>query len=80
MTPREMEVFTLVAQGKTNKQIAADLSIGVHTVRTHIERIYAKLGADGRFHAISIGYLNGTLRTAADPVDSPDKTTTEGIQ
>src|SRR5881227_1380810 len=44
LTPRETDVLRLVAEGKANRQVAADLSIGENTVRTHVSSILAKLG------------------------------------
>jgi len=44
LTPRESEVFGLVAQGKTSKQIADTLTISVHTVNNHRKRICRKVG------------------------------------
>jgi DNA-binding NarL/FixJ family response regulator len=43
LTTREMEVFQLIAEGKANKQIAAELGIGMKTVETHRERLMEKL-------------------------------------
>jgi len=43
LTSREMEVFQLIAEGKANKQIAAELGIGMKTVETHRERLMEKL-------------------------------------
>ena len=43
LTSREMEVFQLIAEGKANKQIAAELGIGIKTVETHRERLMEKL-------------------------------------
>ena len=51
LTPREVEILHLVAQGKTNKEIAADLYISPLTVRTHLEHIYEKLGVGSRTEA-----------------------------
>jgi DNA-binding CsgD family transcriptional regulator len=51
ITPREIEVLYLVAQGKTNKEIAADLYISLLTVRTHLEHVYQKLGVGSRTEA-----------------------------
>ncbi|MBI5031213.1 MAG: helix-turn-helix transcriptional regulator [Chloroflexi bacterium] len=48
LTPREMEVATLVADGKRNAEIAQILSISVRTVENHIQNIYAKLGVHSR--------------------------------
>jgi DNA-binding CsgD family transcriptional regulator len=44
LTPREIEVFGLVAQGRTSKQIAEALAISVHTVNNHRKRICRKVG------------------------------------
>lgn len=48
-TPREIEIIRLLAEGKTNKEIAADLGITIRTVETHRGRIMMKMG----FHSIS---------------------------
>lgn len=48
LTPRQREVSRLVAQGLSNKAIAARLSITEGTVKLHIHRVYEKLGVDGR--------------------------------
>jgi DNA-binding NarL/FixJ family response regulator len=47
LTSREMEVFQLIAEGKANKQIAAELGIGMKTVETHRERLMEKLNIHG---------------------------------
>lgn len=47
LTPREREVLDLVASGRSNQQIAADLVLSVRTVERHISNIYLKLGIDG---------------------------------
>jgi DNA-binding CsgD family transcriptional regulator len=51
LTPREAEVLIWVAQGKTNPEVAIVLGIRPHTVRTHLERIFAKLGVESRHAA-----------------------------
>src|ERR687886_2877437 len=51
LTPREYEVLRLVAEGKTNGEIAYDLSISLSTVKFHIEHIIAKLGTSDRTQA-----------------------------
>jgi DNA-binding CsgD family transcriptional regulator len=51
LTPREAETLIWVAQGKTNPEIAGILGISAHTVRTHLERTFAKLGVETRHAA-----------------------------
>jgi DNA-binding CsgD family transcriptional regulator len=51
LTPREMEVLRLIADGCTNTEIAAELVLSVRTVERHIANIYAKIGARGRADA-----------------------------
>jgi len=48
LTPREREVALLIAQGHDTRQIASTLTIAVHTVRRHVERIFTKLGVRSR--------------------------------
>jgi DNA-binding NarL/FixJ family response regulator len=51
-----------VAQGETNKAIAADLGMGEATVKTHISHILGKLGAADRTRAVTIALERGLLR------------------
>lgn len=53
LTVREAEVLTLIAQGLTNPQIADALYVNVHTVKTHINRLFAKTGSHNRTEAIA---------------------------
>lgn len=50
---REAEIMTLIAEGHSNGQIAAKLVLAEKTVKNHVNRIYAKLGAQSRAAAIS---------------------------
>jgi len=54
LTARELEVLGLVASGKTNKVIARELFLSEKTVKTHVNRIYAKLGVPSRQAAITL--------------------------
>jgi DNA-binding NarL/FixJ family response regulator len=51
LSPREREVLQLIAQGRGNREIARDLSIGEQTVKTHVRSILAKLGLQDRVQA-----------------------------
>jgi DNA-binding CsgD family transcriptional regulator len=53
LTPRELQIVVLVADGKVNKQIADVLCISEWTVSTHLRRIFAKLGVDTRAAMVS---------------------------
>jgi DNA-binding NarL/FixJ family response regulator len=52
LTQRELEVLRRIAEGKTNAEIAAELVVSEATIKTHINHIFAKLGARDRAHAI----------------------------
>jgi len=52
LAPRERDVIKLVAEGMTNRQVAASLGIGEETVKTLLERAYTKLGANRRADAV----------------------------
>ena len=53
LTQREATVFSLVAAGKSNKEIAQELGISPHTIRTHVCSIIRRLGVSGRIEAIN---------------------------
>jgi len=59
LTGREGEVLRLLAQGLTNKEIAAALRISEHTVKFHVSSIYGKLGASNRPEAVRKGARRG---------------------
>jgi DNA-binding NarL/FixJ family response regulator len=61
LTPREVEVLTLVAQGLANKQIATKLGTASGTVKVHVQNILAKLEATDRTHAVTIALQRGII-------------------
>jgi LuxR family maltose regulon positive regulatory protein len=61
MTPREMEVLQLIADGYTNKEIAEELVITVRTVKKHSSNIYGKLGVSNRTQAVARARELGVL-------------------
>jgi DNA-binding CsgD family transcriptional regulator/tetratricopeptide (TPR) repeat protein len=61
LSGRELEVLAHVAQGETNRQIAAALTISQHTVGRHLENIFAKLGVSGRAAATAYAYEHDLL-------------------
>jgi two-component system, NarL family, response regulator YdfI len=61
LTPREMEILSLLAGGDSNKTIAARLSISVHTVKFHISSILSKLNVTSRTEAVALGLRLGIV-------------------
>jgi len=62
LTDREQDVLRLVAAGRSNAEIAAELYLGVETVKTHVAAILAKLGARDRTQAAIAAYESGFVR------------------
>ncbi len=61
LTPRELEVFAMLAEGSGNKAIAWKLGISEHTVKFHVASIMSKLNATSRTEAVSIGIRRGLV-------------------
>jgi DNA-binding NarL/FixJ family response regulator len=61
LTGREIEVLRLIANGRSNKQIASQLRISEHTAKFHVSSVLAKLGASSRTEAVSLGILRGLV-------------------
>jgi len=62
LTEREMEVLRLLAQGKSNQDIADELYIGIKTVKFHVTNILAKLGVEDRTQAAIYAYKHGLAK------------------
>jgi len=61
LSGREIEVIALVAKGRSNREIAAELVISEHTVARHVQNIFAKLGVNSRAAAGSFAYEHGLV-------------------
>jgi two-component system, NarL family, nitrate/nitrite response regulator NarL len=71
LTSRELEIVSLIAQGLTNKEIAARLTIELPTVKNHVHNILAKVGVTHRAEAVHRIWSGGLLQPAA-PVLAQD--------
>ncbi len=61
LTPREIDVLRLIAAGNSNKRVADKLSIAEASVKSHVENILSKLGANDRTHAVTIALKRGII-------------------
>jgi len=61
LTEREMEVLALMAQGRTNREIASELFVTERTVKFHVSSILSKLNASNRTEAVSIAAQEGLV-------------------
>jgi DNA-binding NarL/FixJ family response regulator len=64
LTPRELEVLQLLADGASSERIANELDMSKHTVRTHTQNVLTKLGVHSKLEAIVAAIRHGKVRTA----------------
>jgi DNA-binding NarL/FixJ family response regulator len=62
LTPREMSTLRLMADGRSNKEIASELGISERTVKTHLGHLFEKLGVTSRTEAIKVATRRGLVR------------------
>jgi DNA-binding NarL/FixJ family response regulator len=62
LSSRELEVLALIASGRSNKQIALELSITEETAKAHVKSIIAKLQANDRTHAVTLALARGIIQ------------------
>lgn len=61
LTPREVEILRCLGDGMSNKAVARALGISAHTVKFHLEAVFAKLGAASRAEAVAKGLRSGLI-------------------
>ena len=67
LTPREREVLALVGRGRSNAEIAEQLVLSPLTAKTHVARLFSKLGARDRAQLVVTAYESGLVVPGADP-------------
>lgn len=70
LTPRETRILTLVAQGKSNKEIAAELALAENTVKNHMKNILEKLHVENRIQAATYAIRGGLAKPPSGDVGS----------
>jgi DNA-binding NarL/FixJ family response regulator len=64
LTPRELDILLLLAQGMSNEEVAAALVVEVSTVKSHLARMLPKLGVKSRLQAVVWAYQNGLVEVS----------------
>jgi DNA-binding NarL/FixJ family response regulator len=74
LTPRELEVLRLIACGLSNGEIARELVLGDATIKTHVARIFQKLGLHDRVQAVVLAYETGLVTPGGAATATPPAT------
>jgi DNA-binding NarL/FixJ family response regulator len=67
LTSKEMQILTHIAEGNSNKRIAAILGISEQTIKNHVSAILRKLNANDRAHAVFLAIRDGLISTQSEP-------------
>ncbi|MDN5861253.1 MAG: helix-turn-helix transcriptional regulator, partial [Pseudonocardia sp.] len=68
---RDLDILTRIAAGHTNREIAEHLHLSEDTIKQRLRKLYPRLGARDRAHAVAICYLHGILGTTNDTPSLP---------
>jgi DNA-binding NarL/FixJ family response regulator len=71
LSPREIDVLTCVAQGKSNKEVARSLLVSDQTIKNHLTAIYKKLAVTDRTTAVIAAIRSGLIKMPAGPTPTP---------
>lgn len=79
LTARELEVLALICDGQSNQGVAKRLSIGVPTVKYHLNQIFGKLGVARRTQAVAVAVFLGIVRPVWLPSGAPRSVSSQGV-
>jgi DNA-binding NarL/FixJ family response regulator len=71
LTPREIEILQRIADGQSSEQIAEDLGMSPHTLRTHVQNVLTKLAVHSKLDAVIAAIRYGKVRTTEVLVEEP---------